>query len=121
MDRLETLKTITVLVVAFLIAYLIFGVKWLLWIALLLTLGNALESRITAAIAKYWMKFAHTLGSINSRIILTVIFFIFLTPIAFVYRLFNKEKVDHFLKNNNTSCFDEINKTYRREDFEKPW
>jgi len=37
--------------------YLVFSIKWLLWMALLLSLGNAFESRMTAWIAEYWMKF----------------------------------------------------------------
>ncbi len=121
MDKLETSKTITVLTLAFLIAYLIFDMKWLLWIAILLSLGNAFESRITTALAKYWMQFAAFLGKINSRIILTLMFFFLLTPIAFLYRLFNRDKVDHFLANKRSSYFDDTGKSYRREDFEKTW
>ena len=51
MNRIDTLKTNTVLTLAFLVAHLIFGAKWLLWTALLLALGNVLESRATTVIA----------------------------------------------------------------------
>jgi len=121
MNRLDTLKTITVLTLAFLIAYLIFGAQWLLWAALLLALGNACESRATAAVAKYWMQFASRLGSINSRIILTFMFFFILTPIAWLYRRFNREQVMHFRENRRSSYFDDVEKSYSREDFEKLW
>jgi predicted membrane protein len=121
MSHLETLKTITVLILACLIAHLIFGAKWLLWIAILLCVGNAFESRITAAIAKYWMRLAFFLGKINSRIVLALMFFIVLTPIALLYRLFNRKAVDHFRKNNRSSYFDDVHKSYGQEDFEKLW
>ena len=121
MDRIDTLKTNTVLTLAFLVAYLIFGAKWLLWIALLLAVGNAFESRATRVIARYWIRFASFLGAFNSRIILAVMFFVVLTPIALLYRLFNREAVDRFRKNNQSSYFDDVRKSSGREDFEKLW
>lgn len=121
MDRLTTLKTINILILALLVAFLVFGVQWLLWIAMLLCLGNALESRITSAIACYWMKFAAVLGAFNSKVILTLIFYLILTPLAFVYRIFNHHLVDHFRINKRQSYFEDLNKTYTQKDFEKTW
>jgi Saxitoxin biosynthesis operon protein SxtJ len=121
MDRIETLKTVTVLSVALIAAYLVFGSRWLIWAALLLSLGNAFESRITTAIARYWMKFAAVLGSFNSKVILTIIYFAVLTPVAFLFRIFNRPLVDHFRANKRASYFDELNKTYQKSDFEKMW
>ena len=121
LDRLATSKTISVLTLAVLIAYVIFSAQWLLWVALLLTLGNAFESRLTTALASYWMKFAAILGAFNSRVILTVTFYLILTPLAFVYRIFNRPLVDHFRANNRQSYFEDINKTYTQADFEKTW
>ena len=121
MSRLETQKTITVLTLACLVAYLIFGMKWLLVVAIVFCLGNAAESRITTAIAEYWIRFATILGRINAKIILFVMFFLVLTPIAFIYRLFNREKVEHFRVNRRNSYFDDVQKTFGREDFEKLW
>jgi len=121
MDRTDILKTVTVLVLALLIAHLIFGARWLLWLAVLLCLGNAFESRATAAVARYWMRFARMLGSVNSRILLTLLFYLVLTPLAFLYRIFNRDKAAHFLENRKTSYFEEVRKTYGPEDFEKLW
>lgn len=121
MDKLDTFKTINVLAVACLIAFLIFDIKWLVWIALLLAVGNTFENIITSGIAKYWMKFGHALGTFNSKVILAFIFFIVLTPLAFFFRIFNKPLVEHFKVNNRTSYFDNVNKSYQKSDFEKLW
>ena len=121
MDRLATSKTISVLTLAVLIAYVIFKAQWLLWIALLLTLGNTFESRFTTALARYWMKFADLLGAFNSRVILTLTFYLILTPLAFVYRIFNRPLVDHFRANKRQSYFEDLGKTYTPADFEKTW
>ncbi|MFA5181869.1 MAG: SxtJ family membrane protein [Syntrophales bacterium] len=121
LDRLATSKTISVLTLAVLIAYVVFSAPWLLWAAVLLTLGNAFESRFTTVLARYWMKFAALLGGFNSRVILTVTFYLILTPLAFVYRIFNRPLVDHFRANKRQSYFEDLNKTYTPADFEKTW
>jgi hypothetical protein len=121
LDRLATSKTISVLTLAVLIACLIFSARWLLWLAVLMTLGNAFESRFTTALARYWMKFANLLGAFNSRVILTATFYLILTPLAFVYRIFNRPLVDHFRANKRQSYFENLNKTYTPADFEKTW
>ncbi|MCX5847932.1 MAG: SxtJ family membrane protein [Deltaproteobacteria bacterium] len=121
MDKRETLNTIIVLAAACLIAFLIFNITWFLWIVLFLSIGGLFESRITTGIAKYWMKFGRALGTFNSKIILTLIFFIILTPLAFFFRLFNKQLVNHFKTNSRTSYFDDVNKSYQKSDFEKLW
>ena len=121
MDRFTTSKTISVLTLASLIVYAFFNVKWLLWISLLLTLGNAFESRLTTVLAFYWMKFSTVLGAFNSRFILALIFYLILTPLALVYRIFKRPLVDHFRVNIRQSYFENINKTYTPADFENTW
>lgn len=120
-DRLTTLKTISVLTLVVLIVYLVFGTKWLLWVALLLTLGNTFENRFITAMAFYWMKFADVLGAFNSKIILTVTFYFILTPLALVYRIFNRPLVYHFRANKRQSYFEDLKKIYTPADFEKTW
>jgi hypothetical protein len=44
-----------------------------------------------------------------------------LTPIALLYRLFNREAADRFRKNSQSSYFDDVQKSFSREDFEKLW
>ncbi len=61
------------------------------------------------------------IGRINSRILLTLIFFLFLTPIAWLYRLFNRTLVDHFLADTRASTFQERNHRWEPADFEKIW
>jgi len=121
MDRIDILKTINVLSLALLICYMLFSSQWLLWLACLFLLGNVFESRITALIAKYWMKFAHYLGIINSKVLLSIIFYAVLTPIALAYRRFNRSIVNHFRTDACKSYFDDTNKSYHKEDFERSW
>jgi uncharacterized protein involved in cysteine biosynthesis len=121
LDRLGIFQTIHVLVLALLIAFLIFGSRWLLWAAVALAAANTFENRLTAWIARGWLAFAHRIGGINSRILLTLIFFLFLTPIAALYRVFNRTLVDHFRKDGRDSTFQERNHRWEPADFEKIW
>ena len=40
-----------------------------------------------------WEKIAHILGTFNSYVLLTAIFFIFLTPVAFLFKLTRKDNL----------------------------
>ena len=64
------------------------GVKGGFLAAAALLLALALFVKPAAAlIARAWLKFGAVLGAVNSRIILGVIFYLFLTPIALLARL----------------------------------
>ncbi|HNR86818.1 MAG TPA: SxtJ family membrane protein [Spirochaetota bacterium] len=91
-----------------------------------LTLSNilalGLASRTVAGlISDLWLKFSHVLGSVTNRIILSVIFFIFLTPIALIYRLFAANPLQLSRDKSGESMYHERNNTFRKEDLEKMW
>lgn len=117
----DSKKVIDVLTLAMLTMFIFFGYEWLLGAAFLLVLGNIFDSRITSAIARYWIKFSLLIAGINTKIILTVLFYLILTPVAFVYRLFNRELTDHFYGKKKTSHFENKFSTYKKEDFIRQW
>jgi len=47
--------------------------------------------RLLAPLYRLWMKFGHVLGWINARIILSLVFFVVVTPIGIVMRLLGKD------------------------------
>jgi hypothetical protein len=59
------------------------------------------------------------LGNINGKILLSIVFFIFLTPIAFISKLFNKDGLQ--LKKTNKSYYQDRNHQYSAKDFENTW
>ncbi|MEW5818727.1 MAG: SxtJ family membrane protein [Cyanobacteriota bacterium] len=121
MTKLETIQTLTVLSLVFLIGYLIFKADWLIWLSLLLLLLAVFDNPLATLIAKGWMKFAIIIGNFNSKIILGFVFFVFLTPIAFLYRLTSKTIPDHFTNKNKQSFFVDIHQKYSKELFDKAW
>ena len=120
-DKIEVLKTNAVLAIALLIASRIWDVNLLFWASLILLAGAIAGSRVNALIAVYWLKFSRLIGEFNSRILLTLVFFVILTPVAFFYRLLNKASTDHFKLNNRESLFVSSDQKITKEYFTRPW
>jgi hypothetical protein len=62
------------------------------WIcaAVLLTSG-LLVPGVLGPLYRGWMKFGHFMGRVNTAIILTAVFFLLFTPVAFIMKLFNRD------------------------------
>ena len=65
-----------------------------------------------------WLKFAEVIGTINSRLLLSVIFFVVLFPIAFLYRVSKKDFLQkRKLPGSRSSYFHSRNHNYQPDDF----
>lgn len=72
-------------------------------------------------IAELWWKLGQFLGTILTKITLTLVFYLLLTPIAFLFRIFNREIYLFFKDKSRDSFFKDVNVEYKKEDFEKLW
>ena len=106
---------------AFLAACLLFRTRRPLAPALLLLLIAAAMPGLSARIAELWRRFSVFIGLINSRILLTGIYYLVLTPVALVSRLFSKAPLILRKRPGPGGYWHERNKNYAREDFEKAW
>ena len=70
-------------------------VMWTL--AVLLMVPGALFPAVLGPVQRGWMKFALVLGHFNTRIILTVLFYLVMTPVGLIMRLF-RDPLDRSLK-----------------------
>jgi len=78
-------------------------VGWLWGIGLLfLILGFILPS-VLRPVYRIWMLLAYFIGGIVSRVILTVLFYVVLTPTALVLRLFGKDVLDQRFEKDRES------------------
>ncbi len=118
-------KSILVIVVGLLVFYTYFLVRKdnsidaLLYAALGIGFFSLLIPKVGQGIVWVWYKIAEILGWINSRILLSLLYFLFLTPLSFLYRLFKKNSLD--LKAPEKSIYEERNYTYKAEDLDNPW
>src|SRR4051812_10383798 len=113
-------KTILVMVTGLVAIALIFKLSWLIKVALLIGLVSIFIPVAAKAIEWAWLKLALGLGWVNSRILLSVIYFIFLLPIAWISKLFTKDPLA--LRNRKTaSLFVTRNHLYDKKDLENIW
>ena len=112
-------KTVLVLMLAFLIIYLFTKYNWAIYTSIGLGIIGAFFSFLTKIIDSLWMKLAWVLSLIIPKIILSIIFYLILTPIAFIAKFFRED--DLLLHNKHDSCFKDVNKTFSPQDLTKPW
>lgn len=112
-------KGIMVIVIGFSILGLVFKLDYLIYGGLGIGVLSLISKKIEKLILKGWMSLALVLGWINGRILLSIIFYIFLTPIALLSRLFTKDPLK--LKPQSQSTFEDRDHKYVPEDLENPW
>lgn len=76
---------------------------YLLAVAAMFQLMTWLWAAPLEPIQRVWMKFGHALGWMNTRIILSVIFFIFMTPIRLILLMMGKDLLDEKLEREKKS------------------
>ena len=121
MKKEKTLENMLILSAASLAGYFIFKKNWFLPVSFCFLLLGAIGGRPAYWIAYGWDKFAVFIGRVNSRIILTLLFYLFLTPVSFLFRLFNREAAGDFTDKTRKTQFKDRAGAFSRESFEKPW
>ena len=113
-------KTVLTISVGLLVIYLIFKINFLIYIILIIGSTSILFERIGLLYEKIWFGIAYVLGLIIPNILLSIIFFLILTPIAFIYKLFNPDPLMLNSKKRSTYF---INSKYdlSKNNFEKIW
>jgi len=90
------------------------------YICLFLSGIGVLSYRSSIIIEKIWFKVAYILSQIIPNVLLLLIFFLILTPIALLSKLFNSQT--NFNSNNNQkTTFITQNKTFDKSSFERAW
>ena len=73
---------------------------YLLSISLIFLLLGLLNSKILSPLNTIWIKFGEILGKIVAPIVMAVIYFVILTPISLLVRIFGKDLLDIKFKDN---------------------
>jgi hypothetical protein len=102
------------------------ALSWIFHLPILskIALGIGVLSVLFPLLAKWiewaWLKLALGLGWINSRVILSVIYFVFLMPIAWISKLFTKDPMA-LQRKKTASLFVTRNHLYTKKDLENIW
>ena len=66
-----------------------------------------------------WFRLAELLGWINTRILLSIVYYVFLMPVSFIAGLVNKDPLS--LDNTGASLYIDRDHTYTAKDLENIW
>jgi len=77
---------------------------WSITLSIIFFISGLLNLKILSPLKKIWIKFGEILGTIISPLVLATIFFLIITPISLILRIFGKDLLK--LKKNK------ITKTY---------
>lgn len=119
MNRTKVLETILVLVLALGVLFWFTKNPWLLLAAAILGVIGLILPGLAWQIHWGWMKLGEGIGFVMSRVILTLIFFIVLVPVAFLSRLAGKKTIT--MKPDGKYYFKDRNVTYTKESMENVW
>jgi Saxitoxin biosynthesis operon protein SxtJ len=124
MKREKTIETMLVITVGMLVLYFVFKHKawgnYFLIASLVMGLIGVFSNFLSEKVAWVWGKIAHIMGTFNSYVLLSIIFFVFLTPVAFLFKLTRKDLLKLKAQKNGT-VYEERNHLYVAKDLENVW
>lgn len=113
-------KTVLTIVVGLLVLHFFTKENLFFWMALILGLSGVFSPFISKYIDRFWMFLTHILGLIFPKIVLTLLFFFVLSPIALLSKIFSK-KDPLLLKKPRGSTFIDVQHSFPPIFFEKLW
>ena len=119
MSKEKNLEAILVICLALVVFYLTLDIRVLLPISVLLGLAGLFIPFVAKWVAKGWYGLSHVMGFVMSKVILSIIYCVFLYPMAMVARAGGKLTVK--LKKSPDSYWIVRNHTYTKEDLENMW
>ncbi len=119
MNREKNLETCLVLATASLVFFLIYKLSWLLFFAFSFGIIGLFFNKLAGWINWGWHKIADAMGFLMSRVLLTIVFFVVLIPVALIYRIFNKDPLQ--LKRKSNSYWNLREHEYAAKDLENIW
>ena len=91
-------------------------------IAVLILVVNMIVPMLFYPFAVIWFSFSNLLGAVVSRIILSLVFFVVVTPIALIRKLLDKDTLQLTkFKENSYTVMTTRNHLYTSEEIEKPY
>jgi hypothetical protein len=101
------------------ILFLIYGSRYFLYAALVFGCIGLFIPALSLKIHQGWMFVGEGIGFVMNKVILSIVFFVFLLPIAFISRFFRKTTFDK--RPQAGSYFAVRNQLYTAKDLEDPW
>lgn len=112
--------TILAITFGFLVINIFVDSQTLLYLIIIISGLSLLYSRVAIIIESIWLKLAFILSKIIPNILLSIVYFIMLTPLSILSKLF-KAKSDFISINNQKTIFKSEIREFEKESFKKTW
>jgi hypothetical protein len=119
MKKENALETCLIITTGFLLLFYVFEIKAFLLVAFISGIIGIFIRPLALKIAWLWQKLGDLMGLAVSKIVLSLIFFVFLLPISLIYRLIKKDPM--MLRNKHDSYWITRNYKYGGKDLENIW
>lgn len=113
-------QTLLVICIGLTLIYFFSDISWIIYLSFGLGLLGILSEWFARKVERAWLKLGSLLNLIMPNVLLGLVFFLFLTPIAFLAALFAKKDL-LLIKKPKDSAYQLINKPYQSKDLENPW
>ena len=112
-------RNILVLIAGFCALHLIFHGTVFLIVALTVLFLSTLSEKAAVIIERFWLWFGEKIGRVNAAMLLFLVYYLILTPIAFLSRIGSKDPLQ--LKAPEKSNFVLYEHKFRPEDLKNTW
>jgi len=120
--RIKAVNTGMALVLLLLIGYLFYGRPLLVWLAVAALVLDMVAPSLYLPLAWVWYGFARLLGAVVSRLLLTVVFFVVVTPVGCIRRLAGKDALRlKSFKDGRGSVLRTTERNFTPQDLEHPF
>jgi hypothetical protein len=119
-DKSKQKETMLVITVGFLVLYMVFSKKVLLTLSLSFGLVGILSPWLSGKVHFCWNKLSLLLGKISNAVLLTLIFFLVVTPVGLFRRWFSR---NHMTRSREglQSNFTDRDHSFTKKDLENTW
>jgi len=121
MKREKHLETILSIVLGLVVIYWITKNRHLFPVIVLVAAIGLFSRYLTEKIHWLWTKLSHVMGWVMSKVLLSVIFYLFLFPVSLASKLFSKKDSLQLRRSKASSYYSDRNHQYTPEDLENPW
>lgn len=113
-------STVLSIVFGFLVINIFLNSSVLLYSLIIISGLSILSTPFSNIIEKIWFSIALILSKIVPNVLLSIIFYFLLTPLAFMSKIF-KAQNDFNIKNNSSSFFINVDKEFCKDSFRRGW
>lgn len=120
MDRTKSLEVALVIVLGLLIFYFIYLWTPLLYAAVAAGGTGVFLQKPAEWISRAWFGLAEILGKVVEKVVLSLLYLVFLIPVSLLFKLFAGDPMQLMRKKNST-LWKNREHEYSRDDMVKPW